>query len=86
MPRTSEEHPTLSRNDPQAMSSDFLYEVNERLIEWLKQDATNYDKEPSEYVTFYEEEEEPEHKSYNRFGRMARRLKKWFTDHYHHEV
>jgi hypothetical protein len=84
MPRTSEEHPTVSRNDPQAMSSNFLYEVNERLIEWLKQDATNFDDEPSEEDTS-SDEEEPETKSHNPFGRMAHRLKKWFTHHYHRE-
>ncbi|KAF5531382.1 hypothetical protein FNAPI_13264 [Fusarium napiforme] len=84
MPRPSNEFLTPSGNNPQPMSSDFLYEVNERLIEWLKHDATKVDDEQSEDETFYEEEE-PEHKSYNRFGRMAHRLKKWFTDHYHHK-
>ncbi|PNP61065.1 hypothetical protein FNYG_14153 [Fusarium nygamai] len=65
------------------MSSEFLYEVNEHLIEWLKQDATNFDDEPSEDTS--SDEEEPESKSHNPFGRMAHRLKKWFMNHYHHD-
>ncbi|KAF5595346.1 hypothetical protein FPCIR_4506 [Fusarium pseudocircinatum] len=84
MPCPSEEHPTLSRNDPQAMSSDFLYEVNERLIEWLKQDATTFHDEPSEDDTS-SDKEEPGAKAYRPFRRMAHRLKKWFTHHYRHE-
>ncbi|KAF5536450.1 hypothetical protein FPHYL_12982 [Fusarium phyllophilum] len=91
MPCPSEEHLTPSRNNLQAMSSDFLYEVNERIIEWLKQDAITSDNESSEEDTSPDEvdtspeEEEPENKSYNPFGRMAHRLKKWFMHHYHHE-
>ncbi|KAJ4267912.1 hypothetical protein NW764_014906 [Fusarium oxysporum] len=84
MPRPSEECPTPSRNNPQAMSSDFLDEVNERLIEWLKQDATNFDYESSEEDTS-SDEEEPGNKSHRLFGRVAHRLKKWFTHYYHHE-
>ncbi|KAF5704314.1 hypothetical protein FMUND_12594 [Fusarium mundagurra] len=84
MPRSSEEHPTLSRNNPQAMSSDFLYEVNERLIEWLKQHAITSGHESSEEDTS-PDEAEPGNKSYSPFGRVAHRLKKWFTDHYRHE-
>ncbi|EXL99159.1 hypothetical protein FOIG_09027 [Fusarium odoratissimum NRRL 54006] len=39
------------------MSSDFLDEVNERLIEWIKQDAINFDYESSEEDTSSDEEE-----------------------------
>ncbi|KAF5984574.1 hypothetical protein FBULB1_3298 [Fusarium bulbicola] len=84
MPRPSAENPTRSSNNPHAMSFEFLYEVNERLIEWLKQEATNFDGESSE-EDISSDEEEPENKSHWTFGRMAHRLKKWFTDHYHHE-
>ncbi|EXL58110.1 hypothetical protein FOCG_05058 [Fusarium oxysporum f. sp. radicis-lycopersici 26381] len=66
------------------MSSDFLDEVNERLIEWLKQDATNFDYESSEEDTS-SDEEEPGNKSHRLFGRVAHHLKKWFTHYYHHE-
>ncbi|KAF5575161.1 hypothetical protein FPANT_11453 [Fusarium pseudoanthophilum] len=84
MPRPSKEFLTPSGDNPQPMSSDFLYEVNERLIEWLKQDAMNFDDETSEEETS-SDEVEPEHKAYNRFERMAHRLKKWFASHYHHD-
>ncbi|KAF5557506.1 hypothetical protein FMEXI_670 [Fusarium mexicanum] len=84
MPRPSEENPTRSSNNPHAMSFEFLYEVNERLIEWLKQEATKSDDESSEEDIFFDEEE-PDIKTQWTFGRIAHRVKKWLTDHYRHE-
>ncbi|EXA46236.1 hypothetical protein FOVG_06966 [Fusarium oxysporum f. sp. pisi HDV247] len=84
MPRPSEECPIPSANNSQTISSDFLDDVNGRLIEWLKQEATNSEYESSEEDTS-SDEEGPENKSHGFFGRMAHRLKKWFTHHYHHE-
>ncbi|KAF5634691.1 hypothetical protein F52700_5884 [Fusarium sp. NRRL 52700] len=95
MPRNSEENPTRPTNDPNAMSIEFLHEVNERLIEWLKQeatveeattlqDATIFHHESLEEDTF-SDEEQPEDKPHWPIGRMALRMKKWFTDRYHHE-
>ncbi|KAJ4037617.1 hypothetical protein NW756_012314 [Fusarium oxysporum] len=84
MPRPSEECPIPSANNSQTISSDFLDDVNGRLIEWLKQEATNSEYESSEEDTS-SDEERPENKSHGFFGRMAHRLKKWFTHHYHHE-
>lgn len=66
------------------MSTEFLYEVNERLIEWLKQDATTFDHESSEDESS-SDEEEPEKKSSRPFEGLALRLKKWFTSHGHQE-
>ncbi|KAF5630715.1 hypothetical protein F25303_9850 [Fusarium sp. NRRL 25303] len=71
------------------MSSQILDEVNERLIEWLKQEATTFDDESSEDESSEDEklsdEEEPEKKSSRPFGSLALRLKKWFTGHHHQE-
>jgi hypothetical protein len=62
MPAPSEECTDLSENNSQAISFDFLDEVNERLIEWLMQEATNSYYELSEEGSA-SDEEEPEKKS-----------------------
>ncbi|SCO44178.1 uncharacterized protein FFMR_07386 [Fusarium fujikuroi] len=84
MPCPTEECPTPSGNNPEALSSELLYEVNERLIEWLKQEATTFDDESSEDETS-SDGEEPEKKSSRPLGSLALRLKKWFTSHGHQE-
>ncbi|KAF5697207.1 hypothetical protein FGLOB1_12921 [Fusarium globosum] len=89
MPCPTKECPTPSGNNPQAISSEILDEVNERLIEWLKQEATTFDEESSEDESSEDEtssdEEEPEKKSSRPFGSLALRFKKWFTGHHHQE-
>ncbi|CCT69134.1 uncharacterized protein FFUJ_14377 [Fusarium fujikuroi IMI 58289] len=89
MPCPTKECPTPSGNNPRAMSPEILDEVNERLIEWLKQEATTFDDESSKDESSEDEtssdEEEPEKKSSRPFGSLALRFKKWFTGHHHQE-
>ncbi|KAK2480188.1 hypothetical protein H9L39_09562 [Fusarium oxysporum f. sp. albedinis] len=66
MPRPSEECPIPSANNSQTISSDFLDDVNGRLIEWLKQEVTNSEYESSEEDTS-SDEEGPENKSHGFF-------------------